>query len=61
MKNLVNVLGVVGILLVIYSILGRFVGDATIGLGIVKIQAVSGLTLANSIMLIAILIKSMGK
>lgn len=61
MKNLANALAVIGILLVIYSVLGRFVGDATIGLGILKIQALSGLVLANSIMLIAVVIKLTGK
>lgn len=61
MKNLGNLLAVIGILLVIYSILGRFVGSATIGLGIVQVQATSGLILGNSLMLIAVLIKLTGK
>lgn len=61
MKNLANALGVIGILLVIYSVLGRFIGDATIGLGILKIQALSGLVFANCIMLIAVVIKLIGK
>lgn len=61
MKNVANLLAVIGILVVIYSILGRFLGDATIGLGLFKIQAASGLVLANSLMLIAVLIKLTGK
>lgn len=61
MKNLVNLLAAIGILLVIYSILGRFIGGTTIGLGIVHVQATSGLILGNSLMLIALLIKLTGK
>lgn len=61
MKNLANLLAVIGILLVIYSILGRFVGGTTIGLGLLRVQATSGLILANSLMVIAVLIKLTGK
>ncbi|NQT90564.1 MAG: hypothetical protein HQ558_04845 [Candidatus Omnitrophica bacterium] len=61
MKNLANLLALVGILLVIYSVLGRFIGNQTIGVGILKVQAQSGLLLANSLMLIALLAKSNGK
>lgn len=61
MKNVANLLAVIGILLVIYSILGRFIGGVTIGLGIFKIQALSGLVVGNSLMLIAVVIKLTGK
>lgn len=61
MKNLANLLAVIGILLVIYSVLGRFIGGQTIGMGILKAQATSGLILGNSLMLIAATIRFMGK
>lgn len=61
MKNLANLLVVIGVLLVVYTVLGRFVGGATIGLGVLKMQASTGLVAANSIMLIAVLIKLSAK
>lgn len=57
MKNLANLLIVIGVLLVVYAILGRFVGGATIGLGVLRMQASTGLIAANSLMLVAVLIK----
>ena len=50
-----------GVLLLIYSILGRFIGEPTLGLGIIRIPATSGILLANSFMLISILIKPASK
>ena len=61
MKTLGNALAVIGILLVLYATLGRFIGNPTIGVGIVRIQAGSGLVMANSLMLISLLIKLSGK
>lgn len=61
MKNLSNILAGVGILLVLYSIVGRFVAGATIGCGFVSLPPKSGLLLANSLMLISIVMKQMKK
>jgi hypothetical protein len=48
MKGLGNTLIIAGVLLVLYSILGRFVGKgAGIGLGIVNIKAASGIVMAT--------------
>ncbi|NQT94839.1 MAG: hypothetical protein HQ572_00160 [Candidatus Omnitrophica bacterium] len=58
MKGLANILGVLGVLIVIYAVVGRFVGGATIGLGIIGITAKAALILANSLILVALFIKS---
>lgn len=58
MKGLGNILGFAGILLVIYTLIGRFIGAPTIGFGIAVIEAKAGLLMANALMLIAILMKS---
>ena len=57
MKQIGNIIAGVGILLFVYSVIGRFVGGTTIGMGIVELTARSGLVTANSLMLIAILFK----
>ena len=57
MKQLANVVAVVGVLLFLYSVVGRFIGGNTIGLGILELRAGSGLVTANSLMLIAALLK----
>lgn len=57
MKMVANVLAVIGILLVVYSVFGRFYGVPAIGAGIIESYARSGLIMANSLILIAILIK----
>ncbi len=61
MKNLANLLAGLGILLAVYSVLGRFIGGTSIGCGLVATQAKSGVILANSLMLISILIRQFGK
>ena len=61
MKGIANTLAVIGILLLIYSIVGKFIGGPGIGLGIVATHASAGIAMANSIMLIAILLKLSGK
>ena len=58
MKALANVLGVAGILIILYSFIGRFVGGAAVSYGLVKTTASGSLTIGNSILLIAILLKS---
>lgn len=60
-KRLGSVIAVFGILLCSYAVIGRFVGGATIGFGIVPITASAGLTLANSLMLIGIILKLIDK
>ena len=57
MKGLGKIVAVAGILLLVYSVMGRFVGGETIGLGLVKLSALSGVVAANSLLLIAILLK----
>ena len=58
MKQLGNLVAILGILLFIYAVVGRFLGGAaTIGMGIIQLRAASGLVMANSLMLIAVLIK----
>jgi hypothetical protein len=61
MKALANTLAIIGILVLVYAILGRFVGPATIGLGIVKHSASTGLGVANAILLLAVLAKLSSK
>jgi len=58
MKMLSGLLGLLGILLALYAIFGRFVGGMTIGLGIISISAQSGLVLANTLILISLLLRS---
>ena len=57
MKALSYIITVIGILLAIYAVVGRFIGEPTI-LGFIpgiKIKAVNGLIAANTVLLIAIL------
>jgi len=61
MKGLGNMIAMLGILVFVYSIVGRYVGGATIGLGIVKTTATAGLVLGSGIMLIGIVINQLGK
>lgn len=61
MKKIGDVLAVIGIILVVYSFLGRFISEPTLGFGIIKVSANSGLTFANSLLLISILLKSWSK
>ena len=61
MKNVANVLAAVGVLLVLYSIVGKFVDEPTIGLGIITTQPKVGLLLANSLMLVAVIVKQWEK
>lgn len=57
MKGLGNVLVAIGVLLILFSVVGKFVGGPTIGLGLVDIDAISGIIMANSILLIGIFLK----
>lgn len=57
MKNAGNILLLLGLLTLIYSIIGRFVAAPTIILGLIKTKAIYGVILANSIMLIGISLK----
>ena len=56
MKNIANVLAVLGILVIVYSAIGKLIGQASINFGIVSVYPISGLIVGNSLMLIAILI-----
>jgi hypothetical protein len=57
LKQVGNIVAMAGLLAFVYSFLGRFIGGPTIGLGIIKAEASSGMAAANSVMLIAILMK----
>jgi len=61
MKGLSNILGIVGILLAVYALIGRFVGAASIGLGIISIDAKSGLILANTLILLSLFFRPSAK
>ena len=56
MRNLGGIVSAIGILVFIYAFAGRFVGRPTIGLNIVEVSATAGLVVANSMMLIGIII-----
>ncbi len=49
MKNLANIIIVLGFLVGVYSILGRFVGQPTIGFGVMALKAGSGINAATFI------------
>ncbi|TRZ48132.1 MAG: hypothetical protein D4S01_10945 [Dehalococcoidia bacterium] len=61
MNILKKLFTLLGVLLLIYSILGRFIGSTSLGLGIISISVPSGILLANSFLLLSILIKSASK
>jgi len=60
MKGIGSMIAMLGILVFVYSIIGKFVGAPTIGFGIVRANALSGLVLANGIMLLGIIINQLG-
>ena len=57
MKNISNIVGLVGVAVLVYAIVGRFIGGHTLGLGFVSIIASSGLLIANSLILVAIFLR----
>ena len=57
MKLIIKGIALGGIALAIYSAIGRFIGGATIGYGIISFQASTGLLVSNTLILIAILLK----
>lgn len=58
MEKVLKILAAAGILLALYSFIGRFAGGGQqIGFGMVTIMARSGLIMANALMLIAVSIK----
>ena len=57
MKLIIKGLALGGITLAIYSVIGRFIGGATIGYGLLGIKASTGLLVSNTLILIAILLK----
>ncbi|MFH1996159.1 MAG: hypothetical protein ABIJ27_04065 [Candidatus Omnitrophota bacterium] len=61
MKKIANVLAAVGVFMVVYAVIGKFIDEPTIGLGILVIQPKVGLLLANSLMLAAVIIKQWEK
>ena len=61
MNILKKLFALIGVLLLIYSILGRFIGSTSLGLGIISISVPSGILLANSFLLLSILIKPASK
>ena len=61
MKSLANVLTGIAILLIIYSTIGKLMGLSPIPFVIVKAWPFTCLIMANSLMLIAVLIKLSSK
>ncbi|MFH1790800.1 MAG: hypothetical protein ABH885_02310 [Candidatus Omnitrophota bacterium] len=61
MKAIANVLALLGILLVVYAIAGRFIGVPQIGRGIIAVNAGSGVMTGNALMLVAIVLKLWSK
>jgi hypothetical protein len=61
MNILKKTFGVLGILMLIYSITGRFIGQPGLGFGIIPFKVQTGILLANSLMLISLLIKTGNK
>ena len=61
MKNLGNAVIIVGLLLFVYAVTARFVDARTIGYGLITASSQSGIIVANSIMLIGIIIKQWDK
>ncbi len=57
MKNMWKMVGLAGIAVLVYAVIGRFVGSNTIGAGIVGIHAASGILIADSLLLVAILLR----
>ena len=57
MKAISNVLAIVGIVLAIYAVVGRFVGTPTISLGIAFFRTTTVLLVSNTLLLLAILLK----
>ena len=58
MKGLGDALVIFGVLLVLYSIIGRFfIGGPEIGLGFAKLKAISGVTAATFCVLLGIAFK----
>ncbi|MFC1807890.1 hypothetical protein ACFL0T_05940 [Candidatus Omnitrophota bacterium] len=55
MEGIGKILAVLGVLMAIYTILGRFLGGPTIGLGIITLQASTGLLVAILLITMAIL------
>ena len=60
MNKLKNLFMILGILLLVYSLIGKFMGGS-IWLVVGNSKPLAGLTLANSLMLLSILIKPSGK
>ncbi|GEM_PF-1648855 len=61
MNMLKNIFALLGVLLLIYSILGKFMGGPSLGLGIIGVSAQSGILIANAFMLVSILIRDVKK
>lgn len=57
MKRIINVLVIAAIALALYSVIGRFVGGPTIGLGLICLKATTGLLVSNTLLLLAIFLK----
>ncbi len=58
MKGISNALVIAGLLLAVYSILGRFIGSGpAIGMGFVSIKASTGLIMANILVTLGIAAK----
>jgi len=61
MKNLGNLISAMGILLFVYSIVGKFIGGPTIGLGFLVTSSLSGMVFGVGLMLIGMIAKDWEK
>lgn len=57
MKGIAKLLGLAGIGIAIYSVIGRFIGGPALGFGYMGFEASTGLLVSNTLILIAILLK----
>ena len=61
MKNLGNALVILGVLIVIYAIAGRLIGQPGITLGQLQLKASSGITMATFCVALGIAVKMWDK
>jgi hypothetical protein len=57
MKDAWKFVALAGIGMLIFAVIGRFFGFTTLGFGVVRVSGASGLLLAQSLLLVSILLK----
>ena len=61
MKKFADLIGLLGIISIIYAILGRFLGGPGLGLGLLYISAPTGLVAGATLIIVALFLKSFKK